>query len=354
MTRFLTPRGTWRVLLATSLLLAGSRQAVAAKNGPLRRFEFTQVQMGMDFKLTFYAADESSANRAAVAAYARIGELNSVMSDYDPASELSQLSKTAGSGRPIPLSDDLWQVLAVSQRLAGETAGAFDVTVGPLVRLWRRARRERELPSDERLAAARQAVGHQLLTLDDSQRTATLNSPEMRLDLGGIAAGYAADEALAVLARHGIRQALIDASGDLLAGDPPPGEPGWKIGIAPLAEAAEPSRYVWLARRAISTSGDALQFVEIDGVRYSHIVDPQTGLGLTTSLAVVVVAPDCITADSLATALSVLGVERGLEFAERRPEIAALFVDGSRKVGPTEKAQPRVSSRFDQLAPVAK
>lgn len=344
----------WQTLLATLILLTPAHQVCADDDALLQRFEFTQVQMGMHFKLTFYAADESSANRAAAAAFARIGELNSVMSDYDPASELSKLSKSAGSGRATPVSADLWQALTVSQRLADETAGAFDITVGPLVRLWRRARRERELPSAERLATARAAVGHRLLTLDEAQRTATLTNPEMRLDLGGIAAGYAADEALAVLARHGIRRALIDASGDLLAGDPPPGEPGWKIGIAPLAGAAEPSRYVWLARRAISTSGDAYQFVEIDGIRYSHIVDPQTGLGLTKSLAVVVVAPDCIIADSLATALSVLGIERGLEFVERKPAVAALFVEGSRKVGPTEKSHPRVSSRFDQLAPVAK
>jgi thiamine biosynthesis lipoprotein len=354
MTRVLTLWGALPVLFTASLLLTASLRASESDEVPLERFEFTQVQMGMDFKLTFYAADKSSANRAAAAAYARIGELNAVMSDYDPASELSKLSKSAGSGQAVPVSADLWQVLTVSQRLAEETEGAFDITVGPLVRLWRRSRRERELPSAERLAAARAAVGHQLLTLDEEQQTATLSEPQMRLDLGGIAAGFAADEALAVLARHGIRRVLIDASGDLLAGDPPPGEPGWKIGIAPLADTAEPSRYVWLARRAISTSGDAFQFVEIEGVRYSHIVDPQTGLGLTTPLAVVVVAPDCMTADSLATAVSVLGVERGLEFVERNPTVAALFVEGPRKVGLTEKLQPRVSSRFEQLAPRAK
>lgn len=350
----LTLWNPWRALLVACLLLGSSLQASGSDDTLLTRFEFTQVQMGMDFKLTFYAADESSANRAAQAAYARIADLNSVMSDYDPASELSKLSKSAGSGQAIPLSSDLWNVLTVSQRLSGETDGAFDITVGPLVRLWRRARRERELPTTERLTAARAAVGHQLLKLDEVGRTATLTKPDMRLDLGGIAAGYAADEALAVLARHGIRRALIDASGDLLAGDPPPGEPGWRIGIAPLANTAAPSRYVWLAGRAISTSGDAFQFVEIEGVRYSHIVDPQTGLGLTRSLAVVVVAPDCITADSLATALSVLGVQRGLDYVDHRPTVAALFVEGSHAATPTEEPQPRVSSRFDKLAPEAK
>ena len=329
-----------------ALLLSGPRLAIGADYHRHERFEFTQVQMGMDFKLVFYAPNESAANRAADEAYARIAELNACLSDYDPDSELSRLSNSAGSGQMIPLSVDLWHVLTVSQQLAAESDGAFDVTVGPFVRLWRRARRQRELPTAERLASARQAVGYKLIELDTAQRAATLTQPGMRLDLGGIAAGYAADKALAVLARHGIRRALIDASGDVLAGDPPPDEPGWKIGIAPLAGNAAPSQYVWLANRAISTSGDAFQSVEIDGVRYSHIVNPHTGKGLTNRLAVVVVAADCIQADSLATTLCILGMDDGLRFIERLPTVAAMFVDG-RANPPTV----RTSARFMKLAP---
>ncbi|MBX9791502.1 MAG: FAD:protein FMN transferase [Pirellulales bacterium] len=352
----LTIRSLWKATLAALLVVISWHQAIATEDVPLKRFEFTQVQMGMDFKVTFYATDQAVANRAADEAYARIRELNACLSDYDPDSELSRLSKTAGSGRAISVSTDLWHVLAASQRLAAETAGAFDVTVGPMVRLWRRARRERELPTAERLAMARQAVGHRFIELDDVKRTATLTQPGMRLDLGGIAAGFAADEALAVLAEHGIGRALVDASGDIVAGDPPPDEPGWKIGIAPQGEAGRPSRYVWLANRAISTSGDAYQFVEIGGIRYSHIVDSQTGLGLTASRAVVVVAPKCMMADSLATALCVLGAGRGLALIEKRQDVAALFVErpGDNDESATDKHEnwhTRISPDFDKLVP---
>jgi thiamine biosynthesis lipoprotein len=148
----------------------------------------------------------------------------------------------------------------------------------------------------------------------------------MRLDLGGIAAGYAVDEALRVLNAHGITRAMVNGSGDIGVSDPPPGVQGWRIGIAPLEKPdAAPSRYLLLSNAAVTTSGDAFQFVEIGGQRYSHIVDPRTGLGLTDRSSVTVVARDCITADSLATAVSVLGPEKGLELIEATPGAAALI-----------------------------
>jgi FAD:protein FMN transferase len=282
--------------------------------------------MGQPIKILLYAPDEPAANRAAEAAFARIAELDRVMSDYQPQSELSRLSATAGSGQAVPLSADLWLVLDRSQRLAERTDGAFDITVGPYVRLWRRARREKELPSDARLAEARQAVGYRNLRLDDERRTAELLAPHMRLDLGGIAVGYAVDEAMAVLGSQGIRRALIDASGDILVSDSPPGESGWRVGIAPLDAEGPPSRYLSLRMTAVTTSGDAFQHVVIAGRRYSHIVDPHTGLGLTDRGSVTVVARDCITADSFATAVSVLGPKRGLKLIDETPGAAALIV----------------------------
>lgn len=282
--------------------------------------------MGQPIKILLYAPDEPSANRAAAAAFARIAELDRVMSDYQADSELSRLSATAGSGRAVPVSDDLWRVLDRSQRLAERTDGAFDITVGPYVRLWRRARREKELPSDARLEEARQAVGYRKLRLDEQRQTAELQVPGMRLDLGGIAVGYAVDEAMAVLRHHEITRALIDASGDILVSEPPPGEPGWAVGIAPLDAEGPPSRYLSLRMASVTTSGDAFQHVVIGGRRYSHIVDPHTGLGLTDRGSVTVVAGDCITADSLATAVSVLGTKRGLTLIEETPGSAALIV----------------------------
>lgn len=297
--------------------------------------------MGQPIKIILYAPDEPSANRAAEAAFDRIAQLDRVMSDYQPESELSRLSATAGSGRAVPVSDDLWRVLDRSQRLAERTDGAFDITVGPYVRLWRRARREKELPTDARLDEARRAVGYRHLRLDEPGRTAELLVPGMRLDLGGIAVGYAVDEAMAVLRQQGIARALIDASGDILVSEPPPGETGWTIGIGPLDAEGAPSRYLHLRMAAVTTSGDAFQHVVIGGRRYSHIVDPHTGLGLTDRSSVTVVADDCITADSFATAVSVLGPKRGLELIDDTPGAAALIV---RNID--EKIETTASSRL--------
>jgi thiamine biosynthesis lipoprotein len=166
------------------------------------------------------------------------------------------------------------------------------------------------LPSAERLAEAKRVVGYRNLELkpnaDGKSGKVRVLKEKMQLDLGGIAKGYAADEALAALRKAGIQHAMVAASGDMAFGEPPPGESGWRIGIAPLsAESQEPSVYLRLARCGVSTSGDAFQHVEIDGKRYSHIVDPRTGIGLTQQSSVTVVAQDGITADSLATAISV-------------------------------------------------
>jgi thiamine biosynthesis lipoprotein len=298
-----------------------------ADDAALRRYEFSEVHMGADFRVVLYAADEAVAIRAATEAFVRVAALNKILSDYDPQSELSSLSATSGSGRTVKLSDDLWRVLERSQQLAAATDGAFDVTVGPLTKMWRSARRTKTFPASERMAEARAAVGYKNLELDSAAHTARLLVPHMRLDLGGIGMGYAADEALSVVARNGIKSAMIDASGDIVCSAAPPGERGWKIALTPLTENSDkPSRFVLLANAALTTSGDAFQFVEINGKRYSHIVDPQTGLGLTERSSVTVIARDCTTADSLATAVSVLGPERGLPLVEATPDAAAYIV----------------------------
>jgi thiamine biosynthesis lipoprotein len=145
----------------------------------------------------------------------------------------------------------------------------------------------------------------------------------MRLDLGAIAKGYAVDEALDVLRERGITRALVSGGGDMAASEAPPGAKGWRIALSQLEESNGPAReFVLLRHRALATSGDLFQHVEIDGVRYSHIVDPRTGIGLTGPSLVIVIARDCTTADSLSTALSVLGTEPGLRLAEKKEACA--------------------------------
>jgi len=313
----------------TSVLAAGILAlAFGQSNPPVahQRYEFDEQLMGMNFRIVVYSADPGTANRAVRRAYERIQQLNDVLSDYQEDSELSLLGKLSGSGRPVPLSRDLDRVLRAAIDLAARTQGAFDPTVGPLTRLWRRTRRSRELPSDEILARARERVGYTNLLLDPHQPQAELRVSGMQLDLGGIAVGYAIDQAMETLRAEGICSALIDGSGDILVSDPPPGTVGWRIGVAPLEHDTAPSQHLLLKRAAVTTSGDAFQYVEIAGQRYSHIVDPQTGLGLTTQIAATVVASDCTQADSLATALCVLGPEAGLKLISETKATAALIL----------------------------
>jgi thiamine biosynthesis lipoprotein len=322
----------------------GSEPGPAA---PPARFEVAETHMGSEFKIVLYTADSTIARSASRAALARIGELDAILSDYRPDSELMRLCEAAG-GPPVAVGADLFDVLERSRAMYDRSDGAFDVTVGPAVRLWRRARRDRKMPDAGLLARARELIGSGRMTLDPANRTVRLPMRGMKLDLGGIAKGYACDHALAVLARAGIRQALVSGAGDIRAGDPPPGLAGWTVGIGPLEDPeAPPRRFLSLKNAAVSTSGDAERFVEIDGRRYSHIVDPRTGLGVIDRSSVTVVAPDGATADSLATAVYVLGPGRGLALVEDTEGAAALIVRSA--AGGTETfASRRLAGWLDE------
>lgn len=293
------------------------------------RFEFLEAHMGTRFKLVLYAQDAETAAASARAAFARVAQLDATMSDYRESSELVSLCRRAGRG-PVKVSEDLFRVLAGAQEWARRTDGAFDVTVGPLVQLWRRARRTGELPDARRLAQARKLTGYRKLHLDEQARSVRLDRSGMRLDLGGIAKGFAADEAIAVLKRRGISSALVAAGGDIAVSDPPPGTAGWLIAIASPGPSDRPStQHLSLRAAAVSSSGDAEQYLEIGGVRYSHVVDPRTGLGVVGRRSVTVVAPDGTTSDALATASSVLGTGRGLKLIDSTEGAAALFIQAT-------------------------
>ena len=291
------------------------------------RFEFTQVHMGTEFKILLYAPDADAAAQASNAAFERISTLDTIMSDYNPGSELMQLCEHAG-GPAEHVSDDLFRVLSQAQELSRRSNGAFDVTVGPVIRLWRQARARGQLPDPARLGQALKLVGYQNLRLDTRNRTAELLKSGMLLDLGGIAKGYAADQAVAILKARGIPRALVAGAGDIAAGAPPPGRDGWVIEVAPLdpQDKIAPSLFL-LHDGAVSTSGDSGQHLEVAGVRYSHIINPKTGLGLTGQSSVSVVAANGISADSLATAVSVLGPARGLELIKSYPGAGVLFAE---------------------------
>ncbi|MFI5385245.1 MAG: FAD:protein FMN transferase [Fimbriimonadales bacterium] len=318
------------------------------------RVRFSQIHMGVRVTITCHAPDQDVAERASTAAFARFAELDQVMSDYRPSSELMRLCAMAGQG-PVKISRDLFVVLRRSQEVAYLSCGALDVTCGPLVRLWREARERRVLPDAETIREARGRCGYRSLVLkegiqhgvglvagssgDDPLRSAELQLPEMLLDLGGIGKGYACDEALSVLRAHGVGSALVEAGGDIAVSGPPPETEGWRVLVqgddaTPSAvpeflakdaeDAQSPQRQgplkapllqkdgtgtLVLANCAVSTSGDFEQHLDIDGVRHSHVIDPRTGLALTDGVQVTVIASDALTSDSLTKVCGVLGPE---------------------------------------------
>jgi thiamine biosynthesis lipoprotein len=311
------------VLMA--LLLAGdvSNHSFSAPRSGLTRFEFAQAHMGTQFRIVLYAQDAEAAGRASTDAFDRIARLDATMSDYRETSELMMACKQAAH-QWVKVSGDLFRVLALSQQFARRSEGAFDVTVGPVVRLWRRARRMNELPDAEKLAAAQRLVGYRMMHLDAGVQAIRFDKSGMLLDLGGIAKGFAADAAIAVLKDHGITSALVAAGGDIVTSNAPPDASGWTVAVGSLASADDAVMiHLVLANAAVSTSGDAEQFVEINGVRYSHIVDPRTGRALTGRRSVTVIAPNGTTSDALATAASVLDPLRALRLIDRTQGAAA-------------------------------
>ena len=291
----------------------------AGRRSPLQRFEFESVQMAIPFRIVMYARDGATATNAALAAWERVAGLNRVFSDYDPGSELSRLGASAPHARPVAVSADMHRLLARARDVSEASDGAFDVTVGRLTQLWRRSRRQRELPDAGKLAEALGATGWRSVEMQATPRLGVrLLKPGMRLDAGGIAKGYALDEATRVLQAAGIRSSMVAGAGDIVVTGPPPGQDGWRIEVAASdVPGAPPARRVWLRNASLCTSGDVFQHVEIGGVRYSHIVDPRTGLGLTDHGLVTVIGRDGMTTDALSTAISVAGAGRAVGLARR-------------------------------------
>ena len=312
--------------LALAWLLGAGIATATPAEPSLVRYSFDRTIMSIPIKLLLYAPDKTTANRAAKAAFDRIAQLDDILSDYEAESELNRLCDTSGEGRAVPVSEELWTVLTHSQTISELSGGAFDVTVKPVVHLWRRARRTKEVPSAEKIKEALELVGYKNIRLDVEHHAVELKKHGMRLDLGGIAKGYIGDQAIHVLRKQGVSCAMVHAGGDIRLGDPPPGKTGWTIGVAPPRADAPPTLYLSLANCAISTSGDMFQYVDIGGKRYSHVVDPKTGLGLTDRSITTVVAPEGITSDGLSKVVAVLGPEKSFKLIDKVPGVSAMVL----------------------------
>ena len=274
------------------------------------RYTYSMQKMGSPFNLVIYADTKQIADSAAQESFKLVDSINIVCSDYDSSAELYKL-QFAAVGKPIKVSSMLMELLCTSSQAYKDANGSFDITVGPLSRLWRNARKSQIFPTATAIKEARKCIGFNKVQLDSSAQTITFLQPNMQLDMGAIAKGYAADKVLALLKSFGITNALVDAGGDMVAFGMPPQKKGWTIGInVPGQQEKLLERKLVLSNKAVATSGDAFQYMLHEGKKYAHIIDARTGYGVTFQRNVTVVAPTATTADWLATACSILTLDQ--------------------------------------------
>ncbi len=313
-------------ILVAGISLAGCALGGQAAADRLVRVSDGATPMGTYLMVTVYAADEAAGRQAIAAAIARVDEVEAATSHFRDTSDLSKLNKAAG-GPAIAINRHLWTVLRRSAEFSEETGGAFDVTVGPLMALWRKTWKKGKVPSDAETAAAKALVDYRAVRLDPKEPRAQLLKEGMLLDLGAIAKGYAVDEALALLRERGIPAALVDLGGNVGAYGAPPEREAWLVGIR---DPSRPDKIlpkpIRLRDQGVATSGDYEQFGLVGGRRYSHILDPRTGKPIEGMTSVTVVAKDAMTADGYSTSLSVLGPEQALAFAEKRKDIEVMVI----------------------------
>lgn len=296
----------------------------------VQKYTFQRPKMGSPFNITVYATDSVELLRVIEKAYNRVDMLNQIFSDYLPTSETNDICKKAKVGEWQPISKDFYDILAMALDASKVSEGAFDITVGNIVKLWRKARKEKVLPDKNMLKIGLSKTGWQYIETIKTGNSYKIrfNTEGVLLDFGGIVKGYAAQEVVDILSKNGFPICLADAGGDLALGQNPPNTEGWLIGVSLPQEGNQLlPQFLKLKNQAIATSGDMYNYLEIKGKRYSHIVNPKTGLGLTHQRNVTIIAPDGAQADWLATACSVLSIKKALKLVQGYPNVQLLILE---------------------------
>lgn len=302
-----------RYIITFILLITTCLQAQAQK-----KFVFESAKMGSPFTVTICSDDSLKAAAAAEAAFKKADTLNNILSDYVDTSEINRLSATSGQGKYVKVSPELYNILSISLQAAKLSNGDFDVTIGPVVRVWRKARKTKVFPDKDSVALALQRSGYRYMHLDSVHQSVWLEKAGMQLDIGGLGKGYVAQIALDLVKDAGFPSAMVNAGGKIVIGDAPPGARGWIIGInVPGDKQAVQQQLLVLHNTSVATSGDIYQHLDFNGVRYSHIVNPKTGIGLTHSANVTAIAPGGAVADWLATACSILPPEKSMALIKK-------------------------------------
>ena len=328
----------------------GASNLSCARKGPVKVDSGHQIVMGTFARVVVVAESQDAGLDCIRAAMAEIHKVDELMSDYKNDSDIGRVNKKAAE-MPVPVSESTFDVLKRSIEFSKLTDGAFDVTVGPLMDLFHEAKKGAVAPTQEQIAEARSKVGFEKLKLDSENQTVQFAIDGMRLDLGGIAKGYAIDKAIEAARSGGVLGAMVDIGGDIRCfGSPPESRENWLIAVQNPDAAVEPATGGQLLLTlkvtdvAVTTSGDYQQYVMIDGKRRSHIMDRKTGKSAEGLSSVTIIAGNATDADALATSVSVMGTEKGLALIEEQPNVEAILISSGPgyKVTKTSGAQEHV------------
>ena len=290
----------------------------------LKRFEFPGNKMGSPFNIIFYHTDSVEAVSLARECFLIVDSLNNIFSDYSSESEIGKLALQTDQ-TDIKVSEELFSMIIRSKEAWKRSGKTFDITIGALTQLWRKAKKENRFPSEAEIEAAKDLTGFKNIIINERSKTISFKKPGIRFDFGGIVPGYVAQRVIDFLKTKNVNIALVDASGDIVMSDAPPGKDGWTIGI----NLPENENEIWdkkleLQNFAVSTSGDVYRYTIHNGIKYSHIIDPRTGYGVTSQRNVTVITKYGADADWLATACSILPIKKALSLAKK--EHAAILI----------------------------
>lgn len=314
------------------LIVAASLAACGRSAGEAHRIEETRPAMGSSLTLVAWAADDTAVHAAFDAVFKEFDRLDALMSVWKPGSDVLRLNAAAGRGS-VPVALETLEALETAIEVSERTQGAFDVTFGALTDVWKFDHdQDGTVPTAQQIAERLPLIGYRSIVLDERARTAFLARPGMRLHLGGIGKGYAVDRGVAILRRHGLRDFMVQAGGDLyvagVRGDRP-----WRLGIAdPRAPDGAPFASVELRDKTFSTSGDYERFFMKDGIRYHHILDLRTGQPARECRSVTLVSARAVMADALAKGVFILGPEKGMALIERLPDVEGVIVSAKNEV----------------------
>ena len=286
-----------------------------SSNAQKARFRFSEQKMGSPLNIIFYAQDSLIANKQARACFKLVDSLNHIFSNYDSSSELTRINNNAGIAKSMA-SPLMWELITQSKEAYIKSKGAYNIAMGPLTHLWRTARRLKKFPTTAQIKEKLLLCDFNKIQLNNQDHSIYLSDKGMQLDFGGIGKGYIAQKVVDYLKKEGVTSSLVDAGGDIVFGDAPPNKKGWIVGVNQPEKSDDllPEKLL-LHNMSVATSGDVYQYIEHAGKKYSHIIDPKTGYGVTSLRNVTVIANDGAVADWLATACSILPINEAKKLA---------------------------------------